>query len=324
VVSLSPGSYVLTVQREGYVPSNEQVEIKAAERLTVRAKLEPLASTGFILKSDPSGATAVLDGRPLDGLTPLRVESMLPGKHHLEVRHQSGVWTQDVVVEAGKMLELNAVIGGRPAVAAAPQVALAAAPAPLPPPPPKKEAAAPKPEKIEREPVKPVKLASTEKAKPEKLEKPTKATPVALPRPPEEKAKPASTPKKTTPADSDDDDDNLPPPTKAKPAAPPPKEKPAPPPPAAKPAPAVASKPSGGAEGFLRLGSKPWTNISVDGKDTGLHTPQTKIKLGAGSHRITLTNPQFNIKETFSVDIKPGETETVIKDLRPASSDDSD
>ena len=74
----------------------------------------------------------------------------------------------------------------------------------------------------------------------------------------------------------------------------------------------------------MRLGSKPWTNISVDGKDTGLHTPQTKIKLGAGSHRITLTNPQFNIKETFSVDVKAGETETVIKDLRPQNNDDSD
>ncbi len=102
------------------------------------------------------------------------------------------------------------------------------------------------------------------------------------------------------------------------PAAPP-HINPAPPPPAAKPA-AVAS----GGEGYLRLGSKPWTNIAVDGKETGTHTPQTKLKLAPGSHRITLTNPQFNIKETFSVDIKAGETETVIKDLRPQNNDDSD
>ena len=74
-------------------------------------------------------------------------------------------------------------------------------------------------------------------------------------------------------------------------------------------------------DGWLRLGSKPWTNILVDGKETGLHTPQTHLKLGAGSHRITLTNPQFSIKETFSVDIKAGETETVIKDLRPQGGD---
>jgi hypothetical protein len=78
---------------------------------------------------------------------------------------------------------------------------------------------------------------------------------------------------------------------------------------------------SSGGDGWLRLGSKPWTNIVVDGKETGLHTPQTHLKLGAGSHRITLTNPQFSIKETFSVDIKAGETETVIKDLRPQGGD---
>jgi len=78
---------------------------------------------------------------------------------------------------------------------------------------------------------------------------------------------------------------------------------------------------SSGGDGWLRLGSKPWTNIVVDGKETGLHTPQTHLKLGAGAHRITLTNPQFNIKETFSVDIKSGETETVIKDLRPSGGD---
>jgi serine/threonine protein kinase len=331
VVPLPPGSYVLTVQREGYVPTNEQVEVKAGERLTVRAKLEPLASTGFTLVSEPPGATAVLDGRPLDGLTPLRVESMLPGKHHLEVRHASGVWTQDVTVEAGKMLELHAAIG---AVAAVHPMATATAPAALPvlaaapiaPPPTTPAAAAPAPKPVEKEPApKPVKVAE----RPERAVKP-----VSLPRPPpvaaparDEKPKVAA---KKAPGEVDEEDDSsLPPPTKAAraaaaaAAAPPPAPKPAAPPPAPKPvAAAPVEKPApGGAEGFLRLGSKPWTNITVDGKDTGLHTPQTKIKLGAGSHRITLTNPQFNIKETFSVDIKAGQTETVIKDLRPASDD---
>jgi hypothetical protein len=90
---------------------------------------------------------------------------------------------------------------------------------------------------------------------------------------------------------------------------------------ASEPKAAVEKAAAGGGEGYLRLNSKPWTNITVEGKDTGLHTPQTRLKIGAGSHRITLTNPQFGIKETFSVDVKSGETETVIKDLRPQSND---
>jgi serine/threonine protein kinase len=319
VVPLGPGSYVLTVQREGYVPWNEPVEIKAGEHLTVRARLEPLASTGFQLVSEPAGATAILDGKPLDGLTPMRVESLPPGKHHVEVRSTAGLWSEDVTIEAGKMLDLHAVLGAAVAAVPAP-VPVAAAPAPKPAPPVAAAVVAkapePKPAPVEKEPApKPVKVAAAEKPAPEPVKKAARE----LPRPPkEDKPKPAPVaPKKAAASNDDDDDDSAPAtPQKARPATPPP-AKPAPPPPAAKPAPA-------GGEGYLRVGSKPWTNITVDGKDTGLHTPQTKIKLTPGSHRVTLTNPQFNIKETFSVDIKAGETETVIKDLRPQNNDDSD
>ena len=70
-------------------------------------------------------------------------------------------------------------------------------------------------------------------------------------------------------------------------------------------------------EGFLRLGSKPWTKIAVDGRDTDLRTPQQHLRLTAGTHRVTLSNPQFGVEETFTVEILGGETETVNKDLRP-------
>lgn len=75
-------------------------------------------------------------------------------------------------------------------------------------------------------------------------------------------------------------------------------------------------KPLSGSDGYLRLNSKPWTKIIVDGVDTGLNTPQTSYRMRAGRHTITLVNPQFGISETFSVSITPGETQTVIKDLQ--------
>src|SRR5262249_62048930 len=59
-LKLEPGSYVLTVQREGYVPWNEQVEVKPGDTTRRRIQLEPLASgTGFTLVSDPAGAPAL-------------------------------------------------------------------------------------------------------------------------------------------------------------------------------------------------------------------------------------------------------------------------
>ena len=129
VMPLNPGSYVLTVQREGYVPWNEQVEIEGGRAPhPVRAKLEPLASSPASRWSRiPPGATAILDSKPpLDGLTPLKVESMLPGKHRIEVRSpRRGSGSQDVTIEAGRMIDLRAVLAAAPAapVAVAPPVA---------------------------------------------------------------------------------------------------------------------------------------------------------------------------------------------------------
>jgi serine/threonine protein kinase len=68
-------------------------------------------------------------------------------------------------------------------------------------------------------------------------------------------------------------------------------------------------------EGVLALSSKPPCNIFVDAKDTGLKTPQREIKLSAGKHKITLVNNEYSIKETFWVEIKPGETTKQGKDF---------
>jgi len=72
------------------------------------------------------------------------------------------------------------------------------------------------------------------------------------------------------------------------------------------------AKPRG--QGVLVLGSKPPCDIAIDGSTTGLHTPQKEIKLPVGRHRITLTNTEFGITETFTVDIKADAPEKLIKD----------
>jgi eukaryotic-like serine/threonine-protein kinase len=76
---------------------------------------------------------------------------------------------------------------------------------------------------------------------------------------------------------------------------------------------AVADAKTGGT-GTLLLGSKPPCEIYIDGKATGLSTPQKDLKLSAGKHKITLVNNEYGIKETFSVDIKADAVEKQIKD----------
>jgi hypothetical protein len=76
----------------------------------------------------------------------------------------------------------------------------------------------------------------------------------------------------------------------------------------------AAADPRGRAQGVLVLGSKPPCDIAIDGAPTGLHTPQKEIKLAVGRHRVTLTNGEFGINESFTVDIKPDAPEKLIKD----------
>jgi serine/threonine protein kinase len=68
-------------------------------------------------------------------------------------------------------------------------------------------------------------------------------------------------------------------------------------------------------EGTLLLGSKPPCEIFIDGRNTGLKTPQREIRLPAGKHKITLLNNEFGIKESFAVEIKANETAKMVKDF---------
>jgi hypothetical protein len=83
---------------------------------------------------------------------------------------------------------------------------------------------------------------------------------------------------------------------------------------AEKPAPAKIEKASGG-DGTLMISSKPPCEIFVDGKPTGLTTPQRAIMLPAGAHKITLVNTAEGIKKTVSVQITADKPTKVIQDF---------
>lgn len=67
--------------------------------------------------------------------------------------------------------------------------------------------------------------------------------------------------------------------------------------------------------GTLMISSKPPCEIAIDGRATGLTTPQRAISLSAGSHRITLRNSEKSIRKTLTVQIAANATEKVIEDL---------
>jgi hypothetical protein len=90
----------------------------------------------------------------------------------------------------------------------------------------------------------------------------------------------------------------------------------------AKPAPekaAVVEKPkaekAAGGSGTLMISSKPPCEIMIDGKATGLLTPQRGIPLAAGAHKITLVNAGEHIEKTLMVQINADQPTKLVKDL---------
>jgi hypothetical protein len=71
------------------------------------------------------------------------------------------------------------------------------------------------------------------------------------------------------------------------------------------------------ATGYLTLSSTVPASIRVDGKDTGLKTPQTKMKLDPGAHTIALIDGQGRPLETFVVNVAAGAVIEEARDPRP-------
>jgi len=71
---------------------------------------------------------------------------------------------------------------------------------------------------------------------------------------------------------------------------------------------------SAGGTGTLRINSRPWSEVHVDGRSVG-HTPQMNSRLPAGRHKVMLVNPEFGVRKTLDVTIEAGKTETQIVTL---------
>jgi hypothetical protein len=77
----------------------------------------------------------------------------------------------------------------------------------------------------------------------------------------------------------------------------------------AAPAAAAAERGATSGIGILRLNSRPWSQVFVDGKSVG-NTPQMGLRLRAGKHQIELVNPQLGMSKKFQVTVAADEIVT--------------
>ncbi|MCC6746419.1 MAG: serine/threonine protein kinase [Deltaproteobacteria bacterium] len=339
IKELKPGFYIVSVRKSGYESWEKTIEVKAGEETRVTPQLEALATASIELRTRPVGGEAFLDGRRLTGLTPMRISQVTPGRHRLEVKKGGEYlpWIHEFDVKPEEQLRLSVKL-------LPPKVAVKLDSEP------KGEAFLERDgqrERLGRTPVQinlspkyayravvkregykewagavefdgdaPVKLlaklekeGATATAKEEPPPRPVASTPKQPPKPkpePHVAVKPSreGTTKLRSPGRKPGSSRTVKPSTPTKVAS-----TPTPPP----------TNPEPAGMGTLKVNSNPWTQIVIDGKDTGLTTPQGKIPLAAGKHKIQLKNPKFNIDESFTVVIKPDQPTKLVKTFQSGS-----
>ena len=71
---------------------------------------------------------------------------------------------------------------------------------------------------------------------------------------------------------------------------------------------------SAGGFGTLRVNSRPWAQVYVDGRMVG-HTPQLGLNVPAGEHQVRLVNPMFAMSKAFRLKVRGGERITRVEML---------
>jgi hypothetical protein len=287
-IQKGPGSYNLSFHKDGYSKYEQTVEIRAGESERIRVHLEPSADTGFELTSDPPGQLVWLDGQPFTGSDPagpqartdFKATRVPPGRHVLEIRGDPRfkAWRHEFFQEPGRILVIPATldpVGSSGSVSTIPRPQQKPPePAPAPP--------SPAPPATASGTTPPATTGSAGSTGSIGSTTPTTAPKPPAPQPP--KPTTASTPPKPTgPA--------IEPTTPPAPAV-------------TTETPAPAPRP---ASCTVTIGSKPWSEVWIDGRNTGKLTPLMDHRVPCGRRKITLKNPDLQIEKTETINVRSGE-----------------
>jgi hypothetical protein len=269
-----PGSYTLSVTKDGYVRDDQNITITAGQPLARSVTLSPSPDTGFELSSDPPGGLVWLDGAPIPGpngqaRTDFRAYRIPPGHHVLEIKGESRFrpWKEDIEVEPGAIRKIHATLvpsgeKGESGRAVARNEPSRPEPAPAPTHPP-----------------------TTGTQLPVTATTPLPATGTTPANPPAHVAGLGPRKKKVRDTSAAVDE---------------PKE------------PKDSTRTGGeaqssGSECTITIGSRPWSEVWIDGKNTNKHTPFADYKIACGKHKIAFKRGDLNIDKTESITVSPGE-----------------
>jgi len=99
------GGHMVRIIKEGYEPHEEQVKVGEGEKKKVSVSLKKTVGA-LLVNTDPPGATILIDGNPV-GVSPYEGKAIPSGTHRVKVTKEDyEPWEKDVVVEAGRGIEV--------------------------------------------------------------------------------------------------------------------------------------------------------------------------------------------------------------------------
>ncbi|HOD86015.1 MAG TPA: PEGA domain-containing protein [Methanoculleus sp.] len=109
IPDLSPGTYSLEAEHQGYQSDSSTVTVRSGQQSSIQFTLTPIEQYGSIkVTSSPSGAYVYMDGK-YRGQTPLTLTSVSAGKHTIELDLAGYYdWTSTLSVSPGVTSSISA------------------------------------------------------------------------------------------------------------------------------------------------------------------------------------------------------------------------
>jgi eukaryotic-like serine/threonine-protein kinase len=115
LIYLAPKQYTVRLQKDGFAPVEQTVEMKNGEETAADFKLLPAKAT-LSVRHAPPGSDVLVDGNRIGKTGPdgsFTAANLDPGKHSIAVRHDDfKPLTSDELLASGKTLELEAALEG--------------------------------------------------------------------------------------------------------------------------------------------------------------------------------------------------------------------
>jgi serine/threonine protein kinase len=295
---LEPGSHTLVASHDEYETLELEMELESGATMTPAIKMvrKKPKGTGFILETEPIGASVVINNRTHPDKTPVTVSDLKPGTYTIRVEKAGFLpFSTEVKVKDGKLAQMekvvldpksvNATITSDPSEARIKLITDG-----------RSKEIGETPKEVELDPSKRYALElelEGHETWSKKLEMPKGDNKISIDA-------------ALSPVDEVEDDDDGKKGGKASSGA--------------RKAWKKKKKTGGGGGGktkkygYLSVSTHPWTIVYVDKKKVK-NTPLMRYKLPVGKHSVTLLNNDFNIKKTYTVIIAEGQETRISKNL---------